>query len=327
MISIRHSMTELEQCQKLRDVALESYLAAVRNVAHYTIDLDPEITAPQQKYLSALAQEVASGKVEALVESRATLRGLLRDYRDKAAEYLAKLRDELAGTAHALQEMMDSLVQSDGNHEGHLRTALRSLRGIPPADPQREVVLAAADVIESSLAEIRKQHQVTVSQFVAEIRVLHKRIDALETAATIDDLTKLFNRPEMEERIRSQSSGCYCLLLVKVNGLRSAAVDFNDSVAAELTGAFTKRLRNSVPAGTVIGRWGEEEFIAILQATKAESMNSAKFVAEHIGGAYACLKDGKTVRPVVQLRVGMIDSGGDRSDKILERVTEFLTGK
>ena len=57
------------------------------------------------------------------------------------------------------------------------------------------------DTIQQSIEQARREHQITVSQFKTEIRMLHKRIDMLETAACVDALTKMFTRREMEDRI------------------------------------------------------------------------------------------------------------------------------
>ena len=325
MISIRKNLSELERCHQGRDLALDCYVNAVRNASHYAIELDPQITAPHRDFLNSLADEIAQGDNEVLTESRATLRGLLRDYRDKAAEYVAKIRDELAGTARALQEITEAMSQSDDDHEAQLRGALLKLRAIARStdDGLRDSLAGAANTIEQSLEQIRKQNQITLSQFLTEIRMLHQRIDALEAAASIDDLTKLFNRAEMEDRIRSHTGG-YCLLLVKAGGLRVAAVSFSREVASELTGAFTKRLKNSLPEQCVIGRWAEEDFVAIVPTSKSDTINHGKFIAEHLGGSYACLHKGKTVRPLLKLRVGVVDSNGDKPERVLERIAEFL---
>lgn len=327
MISIRKNVTELERCSQVRDLALDCYVSAVRNAAHYAIEVDAPMLAPHKQYLNALADEAAGGDPEFLQESRATVRGLLRDYRDKVAEYLSKLRDELASTAKALQQTLESLTQSDGDHEVHLRGALAKLRALAGSQENRavrEAVTGVTTTIEQSLDQLRKQHQVTVSQFLTEIRMLHKRIDSLEAASSIDDLTKLFNRREMEERIRSLTAGAYCLVLVRAGGLRLTAVQFNAAVAAELTAAFTKRLKNSMPDNAVIGRWGEEDFIAVLHAPKADAMSRGKFVAEHLGGAYVCVQSGKAVRPCVQLRIAVLDNNGDKPDRVLRRVCDFF---
>ncbi|MBZ5728431.1 MAG: GGDEF domain-containing protein [Acidobacteriia bacterium] len=330
MISIQNSLTELQRCHQLRDQALDCYLSAIRNVADYAIELDDGITGPHRQYLTALAGEVAAGTPEVLERSRATLRGLLRDYRGKAAQYLKELREELAGAADALQKILDSMAQTDGDQEFLLHGALGRLREIsdsPHATAVREVVLAAAEAIEQSVEQIRQQHQLTVTQFLVEIRVLHKRIDALETAASIDGVTRLLNRGEVEDLIRSAPGRECRLLLLKVPGLRLAERRFSAGVAAELAGAFARRLRNSLPPDTVLGRWREEEFVGILALANPEAMAKAKWIAEHLSGDYACLKDGKAVHPKLQIGVAVLDASGEAPKRTLARVEEFLSGK
>ena len=330
MTSIQNSLNDLERSNEARDMLLDCYLMAIKNMAHYAIELDEEITVPHRKYLTALAGEVASAAPAALVESSATLRGLLREYRDKAAQYLGTLRDELTGTAGALQSILNSLAQNDSDHEVRLRTALGSLRQIsnsPDGNAVRAAILAAADNIEQSLEQIRQQHQLSVSQFLVEIRMLHKRIDSLEAAASLDDLTKLYKRDEMERQVHSASGDQLCLLLVRASGFRQAERQFNREVAAELAAAFSKRLRNSLPPAAIVGRWNEDGFVAILSVEKHEAMASAKWIAEHLSGAYACLQKGKTVHPALHISVAVVEhQPGDPPERTLKKVHEFFTG-
>ena len=328
MTSVQNAVNGLEGHPAAPDMLLDCYVVALRNVAHYAVDLDDEITAPHRQYLSALAADVARAQPEALAESRATLRALLRDYRDKAAQYLGKLREELAGSARALQEILDSLTQADGDNEAQLRMELGRLReisGLLEDGAARAAILAAADNIEQSLKQIHQQHQLTVSQFLVEIRMLHKRIDLLETAASLDDLTKLFKRDEMERQICSAPGGQLCLLVVRASGFRQAEQQFNREVAVGLAAAFSKRLRNSLPPGAIIGRWSEEGFIAMLSVETAEAMASARRVVAHLSGTYSCLERGKTVHPSLQASVVVLENQpGEPPERTLERVQEFL---
>ena len=329
MISIRNSVTELEKCYREREVAVESYLTALRNVSAYTIEFDEETSATQRKYLGGLADDVATGTTEVLLDSRSALRALLRDYRDKAAQYLSTLRDELSGTARALEEILDSLSQADGDHETRVRAAvgrLRELARTPGAGEVRGAIVAATDDIELSVEQMRKQHQLTVSQFQVEIRMLHKRIDALEASASLDLLTQLLNRGETEDRIRCVSAES-CLLLMQVNGFRMAEVHYREQVAAELAAAFAKRLRNCLPPTAVVGRWSHEEFVAILDVSKKDAMATAKWISEHLSGSYACLLAGKTVRPNLQINVAVVECKGNTPERLMERVRAFLTGE
>lgn len=329
MTTIQDSRTELERTILQRDTVLDCYLHAIRNSATYALELDDEVTAPHRKHLRTLAEDISFGEPGLLVDSRATFRSLIRDYRDKASQYLAGLRDELCGTARALEEILESLSQSDGDSETRLRAIVQSLRNMstsPDAGLMAQVMRTAAASIEQSVEQMKKQQQLTVSQFKVEIRMLHKRIDGLESAAAVDTLTKLCSREEMTQRIKNAKAGEYSLLLIGVRSLHRAEVQFGEAVAAELGSAFAKRLRNSLPPTATIGRWGTEEFIAMVPMQKVDAVASGKWITEHLSGAYACLQDGKTVRPTLQLNVGIIDSPpGESNQRILERIGVVFT--
>ena len=329
MISLRESVSELDRFYQIRKNTLECYVAAIRSVAHYAVDLDDKSTEVYRGHLENLASEVSGDDANILAESRATLRGLLRDYRDKAAKFIAGLRDELATSAQALEKILLSFAQADGDSEAKLHAALRGLRATaasPACAGARVAVSSAADSIEQGVEQMRQQHQLAAAQFQAEIQLLHKRIDQLETAAKIDDLSKLFSRAEIEERIGGAAGQAYGLLLMRVSGLRAAEVQFNAAVAAELSGAFGRRLRNCLPASAVIGRWGGEQFIAMLSLPKRELLAASKGISENLSGAYSCLKDGKTVRPSIHVSVAVLDSeAAEAADRTFARVREFFS--
>ena len=116
--------------------------------------------------------------------------------------------------------------------------------------------------------------------------------------------------------------------MIGARGLRRAEVQFGKEVGEELAGAFAKRLRNSLPPNSTFGRWGAEEFVVMLSMKKSEAMASGKWITEHLSGAYACMKDGKTVRPSPATHRR---SGGhvanEKPERILERIGVFLVSQ
>jgi GGDEF domain-containing protein len=330
MISIGTALHELERQQQMATAALESYTAALRNMSQYAIEIDDSITPLHRQRLSLLAGEVASAGPEALESSRSTLRALLRDYRDKASSFLARLREDLASTTRSLEEILDSLAQGEGDQEARLRKQLVGLRELAngpldQADAIRSALVPAAEVIQDCMDKIQRQHQLTVSQLQAEIRVLHARIDSLETAVSIDQMTALLTRAEVEDGVRNAVAP-YCLLMVRAQGFRLAEVRYGGQVAAECIAAFAKRMRHGMPSSAVIGRWGYEEFLAILRCARSEALPHGRWVTEHLSGAYVCLHNGKTVHVQIQASAGILESGSDAPARVLARVAEFLCG-
>ncbi len=325
MISIRDAVTDLEKCDQLRRETLQCYAFAIHTAAQYAVELEDDLTRPHRQFLNELAEEVARDAPEALQESRATFRCLLRDYRDKASRYLNRLREELANTVTALQETLNTLSQADGEQDGRLRQALKALRqicGSQNIETMRTALNSATDNIEQGLDALRKQHQLTVSQFLSEIRALHQRIDQLENAAALDSVTQIFNRTEMEKRIRGAREGAF-LLLIDARGIQRAAEEFAPEVSQELAGAFIRRLRNSLKPETVCGRWGEEQFLAIGPPELAPATAAANWIREHLSGSYVCLKDGKAVRPAMEVEVLVVERPpGDDAEPALNQLRE-----
>jgi len=311
---------------QLYNQVLDCYVLAIKNMAQYAVELDESLTPTHRLHLKGLADDVAGGGAEVLTESRATLRSLLRDYRDKASQYLNNLRQELANTANALQDIFNTLSQAEGDSEARLRQAVRLLREIAAADSidaVRSELVTATENIEQSAENIRKQHQLTVSQFIVEIRSLHQRIECLENAAALDALTHLFNRAEMEKRIFDAWDGAF-LLLLRADGIRRAAAEYCPDVSQELAGAFTRRLRNCVAGGVVCGRWSEEEFMAIGPLADAAALKP-KWIEEHLSGKYVCLQGGKTVHPSIRLEVRLVERPpGREAEAVLAEVRELF---
>jgi GGDEF domain-containing protein len=180
-------------------------------------------------------------------------------------------------------------------------------------------------VIDRSLEQMRKQNQLTESQFLAEIRTLHKRIDGLEKTAALDSMTNLCNRQEIEEAVRAAFGSEYCLLLLSVRGIRRSEVQYSRDVAEELAAAFAKRLRNSLPPSAEIGRWSAEAFVVMVSVPKSDAVARGKWITEHLSGAYACLLAGKPVHPSLQVTVGIVDTvSSETPERILERIGAFL---
>lgn len=328
MVSIRESVAELDRSHRLRELTRECYLSAIQSVSQYAVDLDTRITGDFKRHVSALEAGAASTDEGELQATRSALRGLLRDYRDKASEFINGLRDQFANSARALEEIMDSLAQADGDGDSRMRVAIGRLREIaarPECAPVQAVILANARALDTGLEQMRRQQQVTVSQFHAEIRVLHQRIQAMEAAAMVDELSKMLLREEMEERIRAATQCPYSLLLIRTNGLKLAERQYGGAVGAELTGALGKRLRAGLPADAAIGCWGEERFVVKVALSKQDGMTLSRRLTESLAGSYSCIQEGRSVRASLQVSIAVVDRDpGEPADRTIHRANEFF---
>jgi hypothetical protein len=150
-----------------------------------------------------------------------------------------------------------------------------------------------ADSIEQSIRQMRQHHQLATPQFMAEIRVLHKRIDSPESAACLDELKRLANRGEMNEWVRLATPGEYCLLVLGIQWAAAGRGAIRQGVGEELAAVFVKRLNNSLPPASEVARWSAEEFAAKVPLRKNDAVAMGTGLSEILPGQYVCLQGGR----------------------------------
>jgi len=310
--------------------AILNYMAAIRGVAAYAVKLSENVddgNSPERGYLRAMAEDVAHGDRAVLEESRSFLRCVLREYRDESAGYLAQLRQQLAATAATLRDVSCALAEGDSQAGANFQTGLVQLNELtanPAAGPSAGLIRLAAADLESGLVEMRQHHQLIVSQLHTEVRLLHRRMESL-TAADLDDLSRLMPRDEIEDRIAVAAPGTFCLVVLKANGLLQSKTQYTEQVFHDLQIAFTRRMRNTLPANTPAGRWSEDGFVAIVFADAADARELAATLHRRLSGPYICRSEARAVVTALQTRVEVIETGpGESRDRVLEIIDRLL---
>ena len=330
MISITTSVSELQKCYTTLDATVEGYRNLVGDLAAHCVVTGAGETESMRHDLSLIARAVSTAPVHGLQDYGPQLREWLAGYGGTVTAYVADLEHRQAAAARAFDELEASLAQADDDHDGRIRSTVDNLRTIsrtPAARAIRDVLRNAAESVEQSVEQIRKEHQLTIAQFHTEIRALQRRLDPGEAETGKDHLTRLFTREEIQEKIRSSSAGAFSVVLLRVRGVRLAAAHYGSEVAAQVAAAVGVRLRNLLPVGTAIARWSEEEFVGVMQAGGGggPAYTFCGSLAEQLGGAYGCLRNGKTVRPSVEIAVCSVEAGArDAPEYVLERVETAL---
>lgn len=303
------------------DSAIEKYAAAIRGVAEYAPRLcaeGEEANAPERGYLRAMAAEVMHANRTILEDSRSYLRCILREYRDESAKYLANLRQDLAATAGTLRDISHTLAAAGSDGGAQVQSALAQIGELSSraaVRPSAALLRELCDDLDRGLADMRKHHQLILSQLHTEVRLLHRRMEAL-TAADLDDLSKLMPRDEIEDRIAGATAGTFRLLLLRADGMIRAKGQHPPRVYNDLSIAFIRRLRNNLPPESPVGRWSEEGFVAMVFVDEGQAQELAAALGVRLSGPYICRSGAKTVITTVQTTVKILEPNGSRDGMI-----------
>ncbi len=225
----------------------------------------------------------------------ATVRGELRDYRDRAARYIDRMREELAAANNALNEILLSIEDGDAHSEDHLKEEIGRLRSIANSSNLAEVrsrVEQSAASLEKHAEQLRREKNAVIAQLKDEIRALHKAAEESKRAAAIDPRTGLCRRDEYEKLIRRSivADEQFTVIHVWLQNLHPLGASYSQAIMDQALLAISKRLQNVVPPESVISRWRSD--VICVTAPNVLAKRVAGEMLNSVGGKYICMEDG-----------------------------------
>lgn len=139
-----------------------------------------------------------------------------------------------------------------------------------PADLAAALAAGAHDYLGKPFEPIELRARVAAAgrtgALVAELRRVNAQLDR---AASTDQLTGLANRREVDRVMRGARSGTVAVALADIDHFKTVNDTWGHDVGDVVLQVVAGRLRRSLRDADVVGRWGGEEFVALLAGTDA----------------------------------------------------------
>lgn len=172
------------------------------------------------------------------------------------------------------------------------------------------------------MEEVARDKAIELEPLIAEIR---KRLTAGQQLATVDALTGLANRRELERQVnlRLAPGKQFCVVFFDIDdfGLLNETVgkQQGDRVLKQLA----ERLNTQIRARDVASRWLADEFIIILECDIENARMRSIQIAHHLRGPYTVEEEGRLSKLEIRLSTAATESRpGDTPRKIWLRLEE-----
>lgn len=146
---------------------------------------------------------------------------------------------------------------------------------------------------------------------------LARELSSVKLRAAVDGLTKVWSRSSIVElaarALATESTG---FLLIDVDHFKSVNDKFGHQVGDEVLRRVAERIREAIRGTDAVGRYGGEEFLAVLASCSPEAL---KAVAEQIrvDVAQEPIRIGDTMIPVTVSVGGAVGKGPEHSMELL----------
>jgi diguanylate cyclase (GGDEF)-like protein len=312
---------KIEQDQEVRVafVAVDSYLSALASISSVVSSVFPDIGSEHARKLVRLRNRLAfDADVRGLIESRETLINELSAFSEKARSVYGSRTEAVQKSLALLADLKDLLApQTNENFK-----ALSALCGrVEALGGQSE----AAD-LRAAIGGLAKEREAVVSGLQNQVRILETRLKATELLASIDPLTGVGNRTELEHQMaaRLKVNKEFCLLLFDLDSFHAVNELHGNVCGDELLKQVAARLSNQIRTRDFVCRWSGDEFVVIMECDLENATRRCKQISQWLSGPYRVKTDSQEMRVEVHMSSDLLQrQSTDEVQDLLLRIGEL----
>ena len=260
---------------ELLSAALESYRAALLAMGKSGIRACPAIGSDLQRGLAGLEKRLSTEVTPAGV--RATEKHAeeqLHQWGERTAEYFKAKANDIKDLLLLLARTSESMGERDQRYTKHFTefsTRLQTIADLEDLAQIRTCLMQRATELKHCVDQMAQDSNKSLAQLRVELSSYETRLKTAEQLALRDPLTGLPNRRNIEERMewRISHEHVFCVVFLDLNHFKEVNDNHGHAAGDNLLKQFSEELRSNTRPSDVVGRWGGDEFILVLDCDLA----------------------------------------------------------
>lgn len=319
MISLHKTATELDRLEDLSRVAVSCYSQAIRSAGEHAVEVDAAQLAHFRAQLQALEDQVKdAGQPGQLETVQASFDAELEDYQDKTREQIDRLRHDIKEALAAVDAFASSVTANGTELESGLKRELQQLNKSAASDDLNEVrgaIRRATTKIAATVEQMQAANHAVIAQMKDEIRLLHAEIRTARRAAPVEVPATPESRQKLDHQIGAliQQGAPFSVLLVVVTNLEGMRNCYSQAVIEAGLRSFESRFAGAVPGAALTGRWGVDQFAAVLGTEPANAIAMSNAVVQRMSAPFVEEDQGASRTLSFGVKAGVVEfrPGGD----------------
>ncbi|HLK50409.1 MAG TPA: GGDEF domain-containing protein [Bryobacteraceae bacterium] len=291
MISLRKHI-ELHPGQVL-EAALDAYRESLDAMGVRSAEVCPALGPDLQDALSKIKAKLSSDAgAESMAQSGKKVADELEDWGRRASAYYKEKAAEAREIMVTLAQTAEVIAERDNRYAGQFGDLTGTLKAIANLDDLtqiRQSILHSASKLSSYVERLTKENEQSVRHLRSELATFQSRLEEAERQASQDPLTGLCNRryTEAQIRMRVEKALPFCILVLDLNGFKKVNDSHGHIAGDELLKQFAARLRSALRSSDIVGRWGGDEFVVVLDCEAVQASSRVVSIHKKLAGGYA----------------------------------------
>lgn len=273
-------------------VVLESYRSALLAMGNSGARSCPATGSDLYHALAGLERRLFVKLTEPLIKQTQTqVEEELRQWGECTAGYLKSKANEVKELLILIARTAESMGERDhryANHFSGLTTKLQTIADLEDLAEVRSSLVKQATELKAYVNQMVQDSRNSVEQLRAEVSTYENKLKAVEQLALKDSLTGIANRRNIEERIKSciARKQQFCVIILDLDRFKHVNDSYGHPAGDNLLQQFSQELRSNVRSTDLVGRWGGDEFIIILDCDLTTAKSQVERLQKWVLGEY-----------------------------------------
>jgi diguanylate cyclase (GGDEF)-like protein len=290
--------------QESRDIlpsAIQAYRSALVEMGSCSTHACPALGNDLKRELGRLEAGLATVASREQVEStQEDVQEQLQAWGRRTAAHYRQTTGEVKDLLLVMARAAEAVGERDQRCAGQLNSVSSRLERIASLEDLAEIrasVEQSAMDLKRSLDRMAAEGKAAVEQLRAEVSLYQAKLEIAEETASRDALTGLRNRAWMESQIerRLERNVPITLAIIDIDGFKAVNDKHGHLVGDELLRMFAGELQSASRSSDLIGRWGGDEFILVLDCGQEEAKTQIDRLSAWACGGY---KIGGSLAPI-----------------------------
>lgn len=303
MISIKKFIER--NAEELFRAALDTYRSVLNVMGQSAVEACSPLGSTLHQNLLRLQAALSADPTPALLEETGQkAESDIRQWGSDAAGYFK----QRAGEVKELMMILARTAELTGERDQRYTRQFHEFTGRLEAMADLHDLVLIRDSLVKSAIDLRhcaeamaEESQKSLDQLRQDVSVYQARLDDAERLAGQDPLTGLDNRRRVEASIecRIGQRKPFSILMLDLNEFKKVNDTCGHLAADELLKQFSTELKSGFRATDVVGRWGGDEFIVVLDAGRQAADAHIQRISRWVFGDYTIrVGDGSRKVPV-----------------------------
>lgn len=292
---------------------LDSYRSVLLAMGKSGVRACPAVGSDLQRNLASLESRLSDEITPSLVTgTEKEVEDELQQWAGRNAGYLNARANEVKELLVVLANTAESIVERDqrcANQFAQFTSRLQSIASLEDLAQVRASLLRSATELKAHIDQMTRDSQLSVAQLQTEVSTYETKLKAAEDLALHDTLTGLANRRNVEDRIewRVAHKQTFCVIMLDLNRFKQINDTYGHIAGDNVLKQFADELRSNSRVPDVVGRWGGDEFIAVVDCDLHGAKSKVERLRKWVLGEYAFQAgtSAKTVRVRVDASIGV----------------------